>query len=325
MVNPFDVIGDKPVTMTIADSMIVANNKINNRQYNTIQCSISGGADSDIMLDICSKFDEDKKIQYVFFDTGIEYQATKDHLKYLEDKYGIDIQRVKANVPVPLGCRRYGLPFLTKQVSDYIGRLQRHNFKWEDEPFNVLYERYPNCKGALRWWCNDFGENSSFNISKHKYLKEFMIANPPDFLISSKCCTHAKKNPSKKFAKDINCDAVFLGLRQAEGGIRSTVFKNCFTPGEDHDNYRPIFFYTDEDKEKYEECFGVTHSRCYTEYGLTRTGCAGCPFGSRFETELEVIEKYEPKLFKAINNIFGKSYEYTRRYREFKATYKPNN
>ena len=324
MINPFNVIGDKPVTMTIADAMIVANNKINNLQYKTIQCSISGGADSDIMLDICSKFDEGKKIKYVFFDTGIEYQATKEHLDFLETKYGIEIERVKAKIPVPLGCRRYGVPFLSKQVSEYIERLQRHNFKWEDEPFTVLYERYPNCKGALRWWCNEWGENSSFNIKKHKYLKEFMIANPPDFSISSKCCTYAKKNPAKKYLKDNECNAVFLGLRQAEGGIRSTAFKNCFTPGEDYDNYRPIFFFTDDDKEKYEECFDVSHSKCYTEYGLTRTGCAGCPFGSRFETELEVIEKYEPKLFKAINNIFGKSYEYMRKYREFKATYKPD-
>ena len=148
-------------------------------------------------------------------------------------------------------------------------------------------------------------------------MKQFIIANPPDFLISPKCCTYAKKNPAKKYVKDNHCDAVFLGLRRAENGIRSSIFKNCFTPGENYDNYRPIFFFTDEDKENYKKCFGVTHSKCYTEYGLTRTGCAGCPFGSRFEIELEVIKNYEPKLFKAINNIFGKSYEYTRKYREF--------
>ena len=57
---------------------------------------------------------------------------------------------------------------------------------------------------------------------------------------------------------------------------------------------------------------------------MIRTGCAGCPFGSRFEEELEIIKKYEPKLYKAVNKIFAKSYEYTRRYREFKNTYKPN-
>jgi len=39
--------------------------------------------------------------------------------------------------------------------------------------------------------------------------------------------------------------------------------------------------------------------------------------GRDFEQELKVIETYEPKLYKAVNNIFGDSYEYTRKYREF--------
>ena len=50
---------------------------------------------------------------------------------------------------------------------------------------------------------------------------------------------------------------------------------------------------------------------------MKRSGCAGCPYGRDFEEELKIIEKYEPKLFKAVNNIFGDSYEYTRKYREF--------
>ena len=52
-------------------------------------CSISGGSDSDVMLDIITKADEDHKVEYVFYNTGVEYQATKDHLKFLEQKYNI--------------------------------------------------------------------------------------------------------------------------------------------------------------------------------------------------------------------------------------------
>ena len=51
---------------------------------------------------------------------------------------------------------------------------------------------------------------------------------------------------------------------------------------------------------------------------MDRTGCAGCPFGRDFEKELEIIKKYEPQLYKAVTNIFGDSYEYTRKYRKFK-------
>lgn len=59
--------------------------------HDKIMVSISGGKDSDTMLDLILKVirsnDIDiNKFHFVFFDTGIEYQATKDHLKYLEDK-----------------------------------------------------------------------------------------------------------------------------------------------------------------------------------------------------------------------------------------------
>ena len=51
--------------------------------------AISGGADSDIMLDLCSKIDTDKKIKYVWYDTGLEYNATKEHIYLLKNQYAL--------------------------------------------------------------------------------------------------------------------------------------------------------------------------------------------------------------------------------------------
>lgn len=82
-----------------------------------------------------------------------------------------------------------------------------------------------------------------------------------------------------------------FGVRRAEGGIRQTAYKSCFDEnGEGYDNYRPLFWYTNLDKNNYENNYAIKHSRCYTEYGLKRTGCAGCPFGRDFEQELQIIE-----------------------------------
>lgn len=287
-------------------------------KHNKIVCSISGGGDSDIVCDICSKVDINKKIIYVFFDTGLEYNATKNHLRYLEVKYGIDIIRINAVKPIPLCNKIYGQPFLSKTVSEMIMRLQRHDFKWEDRPFDELIKEYPKCKSALQWWCDEKGNNSMFNISRNKYLKEFMIENPPTFAISNKCCYYAKKLPAKKFYKEYGADLSIIGIRKAEGGARAGAYKNCFTQKENStDEYRPIFWYVNSDKLDYEKTFDITHSKCYTEYGLKRTGCCGCVFGRNFEFELKVLEQYEPKLFKAVNNIFKDSYEYTRKYRKF--------
>lgn len=313
-----ELISDVPQNQIIGDNLVRAWSKINSSKYNKVLCAISGGSDSDIMLDICNRCDKDNKIDYVWYDTGLEYQATKEHLKYLEEKYEIKIYVCKAIKPIPTVCKKYGQPFLSKRVSDYMSRLQRHNFKWEDKSFEELYKEYPKCKTALKWWCNENGNKSSFNIERNKWLKEFIIENPPMFQISFVCCEYAKKKPAKKHITDNKYDLNITGLRKAEGGLRATAYKNCFTENNgSHDEYRPLFWYTNSDKKDYEKYYEILHSRCYTEYGLERTGCAGCPFGRDFEYELEIIHKYEPKLFAAVNNIFGDSYEYTRKYKEF--------
>lgn len=311
-----DVFNSLPSDPEIYESYLIGNSKIKRYLSGDIMVSISGGSDSDIMLDIVSKIDNN--VHFVFFDTGIEYQATKDHIKFLENKYEIKIEVEKAKVPIPTSCRKYGKPFLSKRVSEFIERLQKHGFQWENEDFETLYKRYPKCRAALRWWCNDF-EHKKYNISQNKYLKEFMIENPPTFSISNKCCKGAKKDVAKNYKKQNKIKLSLVGVRKAEGGTRSD-YTSCFTENAGDsgvDEYRPLFWYKNENKRLYDEHYNITHSRCYSEYGLKRTGCAGCPFGRDFENELNIIAQHEPKLFKAVNKIFGDSYEYTRRYREF--------
>lgn len=295
------------------------------RSYSPV-CSISGGSDSDIMLDMIHKVDEDGKVKYFWIDTGLEYTATKEHLAELEQKYGITIERIKPVKPIPTCVKEYGVPFLSKYVSEQMMRLQKHNFQWEDQPLEVLLKKYPRCKTALQWWCGERYSDkdgvqkiSRFSITRNRFLKEFIMQNPPDFPISNKCCEFAKKKPAKRIVKELDADLDMTGIRKAEGGIRSAAYKTCFSECKSKgcNTFRPIFWFTDKDKKDYEEFFGVTHSRCYTEYGLRRTGCVGCPFSKHINEELAVIEQYEPNLYKAAVHIFGKSYEYTAKYRAF--------
>lgn len=347
----------------IFDGLVKSNSIINNPKYENIMCSISGGSDSDIVLDICHKLDENKKIQYVWFDTGIEYQATKDHLKFLEEKYGIEIIREKAIKTIPYTARKNGQPFVSKFVSEQINRLQKHGFKWEDEDFVTLVKRYCNkaddqkrkaldlqwkqgkkpyhwmlidgdwyggCVCSLEWWCNakkeSNGKPSRFCIAQNTWLKEFMIQNPPTFPISAICCKYAKKDVAKTYNKKHDIDLVIMGIRKDEGGIRATAYKTCYSINDDGvDYHRPIFFYSDETKRNYEEQFGIIHSRCYTDYGMTRTGCAGCPLNMKIGEEIKVIGEHEPKLYGAVNKIFADTYEYTRKYREFQKMMKEKN
>ena len=309
-----DVI-DNPI---IGKALLTTFHKLNYCGYKKALCSISGGADSDVILDIVSKCDNKKIVDYVFFDTGLEYQATKDHIKFLEEKYDINIEVIRPEIPIPLSCKRYGQPFLSKRVSEMISRLQRHNFKWEDKPFEELIKEYPKCKSTLMWWCNSYDDTSRFNIKYNKLLKEFLIANPPNFPISNKCCKYAKKDLAHDKLKQ-GYDLNITGVRKAEGGVRANAYKSCFdNTDKGYDNYRPIFWFKDEDKKAYNKLFNVTHSKCYSTYGLKRTGCCGCPYSRDCNFELKVLEEHEPKLYKAVNNVFKDSYEYTKKYYEFR-------
>ena len=290
--------------------------------HDIIKVSISGGSDSDVVLDLIEKVKGDKEVHYVWFDTGLEYQATKDHLDYLESKYAINIERERAVKPIPVSCKEYGQPFLSKYVSEQIGRLQSYNFKWEDKPYEKLVKEYPKCVSAIKWWCNQYTvlngitNISWFDIGRNKYLKEFLIKYPPNFPISNKCCKYAKKKVAEKYDKEMKVSLVIIGVRKAEGGIRS-IGKTCYDNKKSLSKYRPVFWYSNSDKEYYEEKFNIIHSKCYTKYGLTRTGCVGCPYNQKITEELAIIETFEPKLYKACTTVFKKSYEYTRKYREF--------
>lgn len=288
--------------------------------------SVSGGSDSDVVVDFLSQCGWSHKVDYVFFDTGIEYQATKDHLDYLEDRYSIYIQRVRAAKSIPACCKEYGIPFMSKYASEIIGRLQEIDFSFEDRPYEELMKEYPGQKSAMMWWCNMFKDQSFYNIKRKRMLKEFLIENPPTFRISNKCCHYSKKVAAHQYYIENDIDVVIMGLRKYEGGVRGQAISKCYNPGRpsDHnqqfipDKYYPIFWLTDTDKAQYNQYYKIRNSDCYTKWGFTRTGCACCPYGLDCERERERVKVFEPKIYNLTEKVFGKSYDYTRKFYEYR-------
>lgn len=321
-----DIISDTPKDDIIVNSYLKCFNIINNRRYKNIMCSVSGGKDSDIMLDMVYRCDIDNKVNYVFFDTGLEYEATKQHLCYLENRYNIQIWIEKACMPIVLSVKRYGVPFLSKEISKKINSLQKHNFLFTDKTYeeHVKENNYP--KDSISWWDNykhKDTDSDRYFISRRKYLREFMIENKPDFTISSECCEYSKKKTSKKYILSNNVDLLLTGIRKSEGGQRSISYDTCYYEESNIDKwtslFMPIFWYKQEHVKKYIKYYDIVNSDCYSLYGFLRTGCACCPFaGRKVFDELKVIKCYEPKLYKAVNNVFGKSYEYTENYYNYR-------
>lgn len=173
--------------------------------------------------------------------------------------------------------------------------------------------------------CNSAGEprpNIQLVINSSKYMLDFIREYPLDFQISAKCCDYCKKQPAHRIQKDY--EMIITGERRDEGGMRSVPRKDCTTMcftenSEGQYRLRPLYYVSDKDKGWYKERYGITYSDAYEVYGLTRTGCCGCPISYKAVDDLEKIRPYEPNVVKAAWNIFGKSYEYRQKYNEYKA------
>lgn len=315
-----DIVLDGPKTQEIQATIYKTFDQI--ADSGKILCAVSGGYDSDIVIDLFVRCRGREKTDFVFYNTGLEYQATKDHLEYLEAQYGIKIRAIEPKKHIPTCVREYGVPFWSKYVSDMVSRLQAHNFQWEDGTVEELLQKYPRCQSALRWWCNEWGEGSRFNVSYTPGLKEFIQQTPPPMKISAMCCEKAKKEPGHTLENSGEYDLAVTGVRQSEGGKRATSYTSCFDRYGFLARFRPLFWWGDREKEMYRRHYGIVRSDCYEVWGMARTGCAGCPFGKAFEEELELVKVFEPNRYRAMLAVFGQSYDYTRKFLEFRAKMK---
>ncbi len=311
------------------------------RQHPKVICSYSGGADSDIMIDL---IETARKIapslpavKYVFFNTGLEMKATKDHVKATEEKYGVEIEEVRPKVGIVQAAREHDIPFVSKIMSAGLEGWQKKEIPLsiadeyamaEDkaEKRQELSERFPKCEAIINFLCccNSAGEprpNIQLVINSSKYMLDFIRECPPDFPISAQCCDYCKKQVAHSAQKGY--EMIITGERRDEGGMRSVPRKDnmalCFTETSNGQyRFRPLYYVTDKDKAWYKEQFGIRYSDAYEVYGLTRTGCCGCPISYKAVDDLELIRPYEPNVVKAAWNVFGKSYEYRMKYNAYK-------
>lgn len=312
------------------------------RQHPKAICSYSGGSDSDILIDL---IEQTRKmipslppVEYVFFNTGLEMKAIKDHIKETSDKYGVKIREVRPTIGIVQASRKYGIPFVSKIMSAGLSEWQKKGVPLEiaeeydraedkEAKRQELRERYPSCESVINFLCccNSKGEprpNIQLVINSSKYMRDFIGEFPPDFAISAKCCDYCKKQVAHKTQKGY--EMIITGERRDEGGMRSVPRKDCTTmcfteTASGQYRLRPLYYVSDEDKAWYKDFRGIRYSDAYEVYGLTRTGCCGCPISYKAVADLEKIRPYEPNVVKAAWAIFGKSYEYRQKYNEYKA------
>ena len=303
-------------------------------------CSYSGGSDSDIMLHLIETVRQIfnlPPVQYCFFNTGLEMEAIKRHVKDMEKQYGVTITEYRPKKNIVLATREHGLPFVSKIMSAGLEGVQKKNIplsiadeyaEAEDKAAKraELKARYPGCESTINFLCgcNSKGEprpNIQLVINSSKYMLDFIKENPIPFKVSNKCCDYCKKQVAHAAQK--NFEMVITGERRDEGGMRSVPRKDntslCFSKtAKGQYRLRPLYYVSDADKQWYKEYHGIRYSDAYEVYGLTRTGCCGCSISAKAVEDLERIRPFEPNLVKAAWKVFGDSYRYRQQYNEYK-------
>ena len=331
---------DSPAKFQAIQGIIITRLK----QHPNAICSYSGGSDSDIMIDLIERtrnyfntacgHEALKPVKYVFFNTGLEMKATKDHLKATAEKYSVEIQECRPKINIVKSAREHGIPFMSKSMSVGLERWQNKKVPLEivDEYMsaidkrkkrNELIKRYPRCSTVINFLCScnkygDYSPNFQHIIGSAKYMLDFIRESPPDFQISAKCCDYCKKQPAHEVQKGYSM--IITGERKAEGGVRASgQTGGCFKEMQNGQyRFRPLYYVSDKDKAWYKERYDIKYSDAYEVYGLTRTGCCGCPISYKAVDDLEKIRPYEPNVVKAAWNIFGDSYRYRQKYNEYK-------
>lgn len=202
-------------------------------------CSYSGGADSDILIDLIENYCRTlmpslPKVEYIFFNTGLEMKATKDHVKATAEKYGVEIREIRPKINIVRASRKYGIPFVSKIMSGGLEEWQKKGVplsiaeeyeRAEDKAAKraELKERYPKCESLINFLCccNGKGEprpDIQLVINSSKYMRDFIGEYPPGFRISAKCCDYCKKQPAHAAQKGY--EMIITGERRDEGGMR---------------------------------------------------------------------------------------------------------
>ena len=265
------------------------------------QCyiSFSGGKDSTVLLAL-AKMSMDvgvlppEGIKAVFVNTGVEMQATIDFVKWVRDSgwyHNIDIIRPK--VPYAKVISKYGKPMKSKMKAEYLERYQK-GLRSDNVMNYFVYGK-------------DLKTNKVFGRTKLAD-KDFHMIHP-NFSIkaSQKCCKYLKKESAKYYDKEHHINGKIIGIRANEGRAREIDLEKRLKNGGKLCTYYkgnilikvPIIDWTDEDIDRFIEKYNVPLSRAYTEYGMTRTGCYGCPFSQSLSDDMKVLYKYEPNRYKA--------------------------
>ena len=198
---------------------------------------------------------KDEKIAIVGVNTGFELPEIRDRIiKNCDMVLHPDMHRDDIK-------RQYGIPCFSKQQDEYIYRYQKGS-------------RSENTMNAV------LGKNKIFNLNKK--ARELLLSGRLH-RVSNKCCLYNKERPMIQWGKESGRKAV-IGVRGSESRTRKSKYNTCLKKNGD---FTPLYDFSDDLVDLIYGVYDIEIPECYNF--LTRTGCAGCPYGKDTEQELSML------------------------------------
>ena len=239
----------------------------------------SGGKDSHLLYWFIKEWLRDDEITIVSVNTGFEIpEIRKRNMKNSDVVLHPMMSRQNLK-------EEYGIPCFSKQQDEYIYRYQHGNRSNNTMKFVM-------------------GKNPVLNLNSK--ARERLLSSKLH-KVSNKCCLYNKEKPMMRWGKENQRKAI-IGVRQSESKTRKAKYNTCLKKNGD---FSPIYDFSDELIDLIYEVYNIEIPECYNY--LSRTGCAGCPYGRNIETELSLLPKGQRKhairFFEESYDVLGVDYD----------------
>lgn len=284
------------------------------RWNNEVYVSFSGGKDSSVLADLCSRWCKTTgaTLYLLFVDTGLEYPEIRKHVKFfadwLREQYKIEVvlDIVRPKMRFDEVIKKYGYPIISKEVGESVSQAKKGL-----ETGQKYSYRLAKLRGEL---LDKNGNPSQFNTKKYEPLLY------TDFNTSNKCCEVMKKSPAKKYAKETGrkpitaqmaCESKLREQKWLQNGCNGFDMKSPVS--------NPMSFWTEQDVLQYVKEETLPIASVYGEIaekdgkfvttGCSRTGCVFCGFGCHLDkspTRFEMLKETHPRQYEYC--IYGGEY-----------------
>jgi 3'-phosphoadenosine 5'-phosphosulfate sulfotransferase (PAPS reductase)/FAD synthetase len=289
---------------------------INEYGEDGVYVSFSGGKDSTVLLDLVRQ--DYPNVVAVFVDTGLEYPEIRNFVKTFDN-----VVWLKPKLTFKEVIKKYGYPFISKEVSQSIDEVKSYIEKKHDGSPKYSY-RWKKLNGEAI--DKKTGKPSSYNIPQWKFL----LDSP--YKISDKCCKVMKKSPVHSYEKQTNKQPITAQMA-SESRLRTQKWLENGCNGFDMKKpiSNPMSFWTEQDVLLYIKQYNIPICSVYGEIvedtdgtnevagqmtisdlagwenmelfdaerlplkttGCSRTGCMFCGFGCHLNNDQRFVKMKE--------------------------------